>query len=37
MIKCVKYTLYKVKYGKVLVNKEKRFTLQASVSMLSKR
>ena len=30
MVKYVKYILYKVKYGKVLVNKERRFTLKAS-------
>lgn len=30
MVKYEKYILYKVKYGKVLVNKERRFTLKAS-------
>lgn len=30
MVKYVNYILYKVKYGKVLVNKERRFTLKAS-------
>ena len=31
MVKYVKYILYKVKYGKILVNKERRFTLKHQI------